>query len=91
MTEEVVKHEWYEKLVDKGIVKRMQEILGKVDELVDLANIHLELKRTLADKEKVYRRVEYMLRMVVARMDSIQREKRSKAMVERGYYMEGEV
>lgn len=95
MDEEIVKLEvnleHYKELVDEGVVKKMQEVLGRVDELVDLAHIHLELKRTLADKEKKYRRIEYMLRMVRARMDALAQEKYSKTMVERGYYIEGEI
>ena len=83
--------EYYNELVDNGIVKKMQEVLGKADELVGLTSIHLELKNMLADKEKMYRRIEYMIRMVRARMDTLQQEKRSKVMVERGYYLEGEI
>ena len=82
---------YYNELVDNGIVKKMQEVLGKADELVGLTSIHLELKNMLADKEKMYRRIEYMIRMVRARMDTLQQEKRSKVMVERGYYLEGEI
>lgn len=85
-------HEEYcKELVDKGIVKRMQKVLGEADELVDLAEINIELNRTLKSKEKEYKRIEYMLRMVRARMVSVQQEKRSKVMVERGYYIEGEI
>lgn len=83
--------EYYNELVDNGIVKKMQEVLGKADELVGLTSIHLELKTMLADKEKMYRRIEYMIRMVRTRMDTLQQEKRSKVMVERGYYLEGEI
>lgn len=90
MTEDVVKH-GYEKLVDKGIVKQMQELLGTDDEFMMLAGILAELRDTLKGKEKEYQRIEYMMRMVEGRISSIRREELSRRMVERGYFMEGEI
>lgn len=89
MTGDAIKH-GYEKLVDKGIVKQMQELLGTDDEFMMLTGILAELRDTLKGKEKEYGRIEYMMRMVGGRISSIRKEELSRRMVERGFYMEGE-
>lgn len=80
----------YKELVDKGIMKKMQKLLGTEDELKELAEINIELNHMLKEKEKEHQRIEYMARIVRRRIDSVRDERASRKMVKKGYYIEGE-
>lgn len=82
--------EYYKGLVDKGIVKKMQEVLDTDDELDELVGINVELNSMLRKKENEYKRIEYMARMVGRRISSIRDELVSKRMIKRGYHIVGE-
>jgi len=71
-------------------MKAMQSALGKEDELNLLIHIYESLDQELQGWQDRYNKIEFTMRMISHRISAIEKEQKTRVMVERGYYIEGE-
>lgn len=76
--------------MDPATMKIMKELLGKEGELDGLESMKSALSLELQSWQDRYNKIEFTMRMLSHRISAIEKEQKTRAMVERGFYIEGE-
>lgn len=82
--------ERFEDKMEPESMKAMQSILGGEDELNLLTRMYESLDQELRGWQDKYNRIEFTMRMISHRISAIEKEQKTKVMIEKGYYIEGE-
>lgn len=83
-----------EKFKDRMIpeaMKAIQSVLGGEDELNLLTRLYESLDQELREWQDRYNKIEFTMRIILYRISAIEKEQKTRVMVERGYFIEGEL